>query len=857
MTTQADDADSLHADSAGVPQLGTIKEHLERLQRPPSAVDKAEAAGAHLHFIDVPQSPECQGDLHIGVFFDGTGNNIKDDYGEQGKPKPFLARKHSNVARLYNIFPDEELDYRKDKPAHDKHQFRRIYVPGPGTAFPEISEEKPATMGGGAGAGGEPRILWAMIQVLNMVHEFYADTKLIPDLEADELANSLAYSKREEIRFFPNPFTYIKDRYNIVATDNGMRREAFEKLIKERLILPNHKPALRCIYIYPFGFSRGAAEARAFTNWMIEILENDPERTDKSPLPSIKGRSVFFPFLGIYDTVASVGLASLVSIFEGHSTWANYTQQIHPCVKKCYHLVAGHEFRATFPLDSVRVNGKYPGNCEEIVYPGSHSDVGGGYPLQSLGKDDLDLACRNKPLSSGDLQLSRVVGFDMYTRAREHFVPFYSIEQLIAQGREELAKDLLPDQRAIAAMEGYLYLAGVGALPVEEQLGQHAALYLHWRWTQGFEYAEAPFGDDCVWHGQSLEDIRACRPPRGTEAQRIGASISQDKSAEIEAKKKEIADLEYHINDVFQIKPTPDSVIGKKRIRLKEELAILEAQHVPRTLGAADNLERLRKTQKGLMLVISGYCEEIERRMSAEIMSWRPLENPRGLWYKTKVAAVEKGMDTIVNYIMMKGAGKYEKMAKKVSYGYKAEKFFLDKKKEELAEESTYREHCRRAATVLEWLKKWRAWIEEKSVGVEHDADAPDREGMWLLEALETCDKRPERIKQAIGQYFTNQVRDSSAGFVVPEFTLNGYGIAKFRRIYFGNDADWFTRAKVEAANEVRREGKTYTRDHQFGTDDETRYKFDAVGGLDSKKPAKPAEKPVRDGENFDTFRRT
>ncbi|MDK7838967.1 phospholipase effector Tle1 domain-containing protein, partial [Klebsiella pneumoniae] len=56
-------------------------------------------------------------------------------------------------------------------------------------------------------------------------------------------------------------------------------------------------------------------------------------------------------------------------------------------IKKCVHLVSGHEQRLCFPLDSVRrANGKYPPCAREVVYPGMHSDIGGGYPPGEQGK---------------------------------------------------------------------------------------------------------------------------------------------------------------------------------------------------------------------------------------------------------------------------------------------------------------------------------------------------------------------------------------------------------------------------------------------------------------------------------------
>ncbi|MFY0583563.1 hypothetical protein ACN28S_63020 [Cystobacter fuscus] len=42
-------------------------------------------------------------------------------------------------------------------------------------------------------------------------------------------------------------------------------------------------------------------------------------------------------------------------------------------------MIAAHEIRNSFPVDSVLQGNSYPKNCREMVYPGAHSDVGGGY----------------------------------------------------------------------------------------------------------------------------------------------------------------------------------------------------------------------------------------------------------------------------------------------------------------------------------------------------------------------------------------------------------------------------------------------------------------------------------------------
>ncbi len=120
-------------------------------------------------------------------------------------------------------------------------------------------------------------------------------------------------------------------------------------------------------------------------------------------------------FLGLLDTVASVGVAHVVPVADGHMSWADGTMELPDdetyggLIKKCVHLVSGHEQRLCFPLDSVRrANGKYPPCATEVVYPGMHSDIGGGYPPgdqgKANGKDDA-------------LLLSQIPLNDIYTAA--------------------------------------------------------------------------------------------------------------------------------------------------------------------------------------------------------------------------------------------------------------------------------------------------------------------------------------------------------------------------------------------------------------------------------------------------------
>ncbi|MCO7568313.1 DUF2235 domain-containing protein, partial [Pseudomonas mosselii] len=150
-------------------------------------------------------------------------------------------------------------------------------------------------------------------------------------------------------------------------------------------------PKPLAVKLYVYGFSRGAAEARTFVNWLSRLFVT-PEGADK-PLQRLAGLDVSVEFLGLLDTVASVGIAHAAPFFAGHMDWADDTQPL-PCektypglVKQCRHFVASCEQRSCFPLDSIRnEDGTYPTNALEMVYPGVHSDVGGGYLKNEQGK---------------------------------------------------------------------------------------------------------------------------------------------------------------------------------------------------------------------------------------------------------------------------------------------------------------------------------------------------------------------------------------------------------------------------------------------------------------------------------------
>ncbi|MGO4367503.1 T6SS phospholipase effector Tle1-like catalytic domain-containing protein, partial [Pseudomonas sp. PAB10] len=128
-----------------------------------------------------------------------------------------------------------------------------------------------------------------------------------------------------------------------------------------------------------FGFSRGAAAARHFAN---EVLKGEQSLLAtllpaNSPLFveefAWRARTdVSINFIGIFDTVAAVASVSIsgISVHDANNPGVNL--YLAPdMAKKVVHLVARDERRHNFSLNSA--------GAADIVLPGVHSDLGGGY----------------------------------------------------------------------------------------------------------------------------------------------------------------------------------------------------------------------------------------------------------------------------------------------------------------------------------------------------------------------------------------------------------------------------------------------------------------------------------------------
>ncbi|BBO63731.1 T6SS phospholipase effector Tle1-like catalytic domain-containing protein [Serratia marcescens] len=355
--------------------------------------------------------PPCCKTLHISLFFDGTGNNLNNDLLLSNPKHP------TNIARLFRAtigtgtaggVPTGGQATLLDGAEDGDGKYFKFYMPGVGTPFPEVNDPDYSTMGLVGATKGEERINWALLRIIDVL-KFSATEKWLTTAESRRSIGNMGTTWNR---------LWFGGSHN--------RYEEFSRLLndlapqlKPLITQPEPgKPKLLGIKLYVYGFSRGAAAARAFVRWLSELLP-PPAVEGENPPQCLQIGDMQLPisveFLGLLDTVASVGVAHVVPFAEGHMSWADGTMELPDdetyggLIKKCVHLVSGHEQRLCFPLDSVRRgNGKYPPYATEVVYPGMHSDIGGGYPPGDQGKANGE---------DDALLLSQIALHDMYASA--------------------------------------------------------------------------------------------------------------------------------------------------------------------------------------------------------------------------------------------------------------------------------------------------------------------------------------------------------------------------------------------------------------------------------------------------------
>lgn len=400
----------------------------------PSAAQARQKALACLR----AKSSECQGQLHVNIFFDGTGNNrdwngvfVNNPPKTRSLHTQLVRNGHSNVARLYDASHHEP-----------ENGLFSIYIPGVGTPFPDVNDnsQEGSSLGAGAALYGADRIHWAILQIMNAVHQYLTRAPLLDRATTTRLANEMSTTQ-----------LVLENYMRGIAMDAVARR--LENVVK------NHQRKVRSLKVSVFGFSRGAAQARAFAHRLFDVAKAWGSGCGHN----IGGVPMTLNFMGIFDTVASVGVAGISRVVDGKMDWAKgEMMSIHPEVRQCVHFAALHEQRINFPLD-LAASGK------EVLYPGMHSDVGGGYSPGSQGKDGAD----------GSTKLAQIPLIDMHYEALKAGVTIRTLEELKPLGA--LATHFSCNPQLIRDYNAWLTGHGLAGGPHAGQIRAHCQQYVLWK----------------------------------------------------------------------------------------------------------------------------------------------------------------------------------------------------------------------------------------------------------------------------------------------------------------------------------------------------------------------------------------
>ena len=359
----------------------------------------------------------CADVLNISIYFDGTGNN---------KEKDEEFHRWANPARIWR-----SAQFLRDI-ANANYA---IYVPGVGTKFKDESTD------------------WMD----------WPDNKLMKIQDSDAAGLGLGAGGTRRTEFGKTNVdeslrgALVKNANQLNIPLKAYREEGKPENINGLATAIAAHGLITIINLSIFGFSRGAALARAFSNDMMKECA-----TGKDGVLRYKGVPIRLHFMGLFDTVASFGLPSLTI-----DTPFNEKNLVVPhTIERCVHYVAAHELRFSFPVDLIRKNGVLKSGWTETVYPGAHSDVGGGYePLKE----------QNIPNN-----YARIPMRDMMREAIKRGVRLVDYDDLPKFGKKifEDRFELKPEVEASYKQ----YMAAIGApATVEQAVTAHMkALYSTW-----------------------------------------------------------------------------------------------------------------------------------------------------------------------------------------------------------------------------------------------------------------------------------------------------------------------------------------------------------------------------------------
>ena len=452
------DGTNLLASATGAPTPGQFRENTAGDNLPHSFEEEEEEEERELPV-------EQRITLRLGMFFDGTGNNLGNaaltaecrrqdlqEFDEQTlnqirqlcethgyrdtngdglydqMPDGSYGNELSNVALLYDLYEDQ-ADSLVNGAANEASV--KVYIDGIGTT----GGSEDSTWSKGTGKGGTG--------VVDRVNE-----------------SPMAIMRRFDLLIANNPQLQIeKIEFDI------------------------------------FGFSRGAAAARHFANEVLKssggVLASELNHDLPALAPGFDWSThVSINFIGLFDTVAAIVDPLRGNLRAGDSRNPGVNLHLPPgCARKVVHLTAADEHRHNFSLNRVH------SSHEELALPGVHSNLGGGYPVMLrerllVGRPRL---CRAAYYSMENIDRAKVEQSREW-RARE--AEEHALRAKGLPGEGELIQENIALRPSTGSHSGYrqardiLLALGLDRM-VRGELSRVALRVMHEKATQ----QNAPLGD--------------------------------------------------------------------------------------------------------------------------------------------------------------------------------------------------------------------------------------------------------------------------------------------------------------------------------------------------------------------------
>lgn len=197
------------------------------------------------------------------------------------------------------------------------------------------------------------------------------------------------------------------DRLTGGAFGDGLEDNIYQAY---RFLIANYEPGDE---IYLFGFSRGAFTARSIAGMIrkcgvlspaavdryreaVELYRN-PQHPDEDVPQEFRtansicsGEEIKIRLIGVWDTVGSLGIPLRGLRFLTRQKHQFHDTELSGSVEYGYHALAIDEYRPPFEPTLWAAKPKPGQTVEQVWFAGSHSDVGGGYPIAGLSDVALE-----------------------------------------------------------------------------------------------------------------------------------------------------------------------------------------------------------------------------------------------------------------------------------------------------------------------------------------------------------------------------------------------------------------------------------------------------------------------------------